>query len=183
MVSTQALAGGEPVSLATTLVIAVGYATLPVSRRRAWRVALLTIYGIGAGCLLAAIQYVPLGLATQGSARSLKVDADFWTFHPLALIELLVPHFFGDYFNSNLRELAWMIALNSGRDPFYYTRYIGVPIAMLAGIAMVSGRQATRFWTVVVAALRAGVGRIAHTPVLSDPAGGSAAAAELPAFP
>ena len=163
MVALQALAG-EPVSLATTLAIALGYATLPLPRRRDWRIALLTIYGIGAGCLLAAIQYVPLGLATQGSARSLKIDADFWTFHPLALIELVVPHFFGDYFNSNLRELAWMIALNSGRDPFYYSMYIGVPIALLAAVAMASRRPATRFWTVVVAICAvASLG--AHTPV------------------
>jgi hypothetical protein len=122
------------------------------------------VYGIGMGCLLAAIQYVPLGLASRASARGQMVDTDFWTFHPLALIELLVPHFFGDYFNSNLRELAWMIALNSGRDPFYYTMYIGVPIALLAGIAMVSRRPATHFWTAVV--LLCAVASLgAHTPV------------------
>jgi hypothetical protein len=163
MVALQALAG-EPVSLAATLAMAIGYATIPTPRRRQWRVALLTIYGIAMGCLLAAIQYVPLGLATRGSARGQMVDTDFWTFHPLALIELLVPHFFGDYFNSNLRELAWMIALNSGRDPFYYSMYIGVPIALLAGIAMASRRPATHFWTVVVA-LCAVASLGAHTPV------------------
>ena len=163
MVALQALAG-EPVSLVTTLVIALGYATLPLPRRRDWRVAALTIYGIAMGCLLGAIQYVPLGLATRASARGQMVDSDFWTFHPLALIELLVPHFFGDYFNSNLRELAWMIALNSGRDPFYYTMYVGVPIALLAGVAMVSRRPATRFWTIVVV-LCAVASLGAHTPV------------------
>jgi hypothetical protein len=162
MVALQALAG-EPVSLAATLLMAFAYATIPRPRRGDLRIAALMVYGLGAGSLLAAIQYLPLGLATRGSARALIVDSDFWTFHPLALIELLVPHFFGDYFNSNLRELAWMLALNSQRDPFYYTMYIGVPIVLLAATAMASLRPATRFWTVVVAVCAiASLG--AHTP-------------------
>jgi hypothetical protein len=75
-----------------------------------------------------------------------------------------VPHFFGDYFNSNLRELVWMLALNSQRDPFYYTMYVGVPFVLLAGIAMFSGRPGTRFWTVVIAACAiASLGP--HTPL------------------
>src|SRR5205085_10736838 len=128
------------------------------------RLAALTVYGLAAGSLLAAIQYVPLAIATRASARALIVDSDFWTFHPLALIELLVPQFFGDYFHSNLRELAWMLALNSHRDPFYYTMYIGVPIALLAALAMVSMRPVTRFWTmVVVVCAVASLG--SHTPL------------------
>lgn len=163
MVACQALAG-EPVSLAATLAIAFGYAVLPRPRRGDIRLAALTAYGLGAGALLAAIQYVPLGLAARGSTRSLIIDSEFWTFHPLALLELVVPHFFGDYFHSNLRELSWMLALNSQRDPFYYTMYIGVPIALLSAIAMVSGRTGTRFWTIVV--VLCAVGSLgAHTPV------------------
>ena len=67
--------------------------------------------------LLAAIQYIPLWVAAHNSPRGTIVDNDFWTFHPLALIELMVPHFFGDYFTSNLHELAWMVALNSYPHP------------------------------------------------------------------
>jgi hypothetical protein len=105
-----------------------------------------------AGLLLAAIQYVPLAAAARTSIRGSMMPSDFWAFHPLALVELLVPHFFGDYFNSHLRELVWMVALNSGRDPFYYTMYVGVPIVLLAAVAMCSARPGTRFWTVVVVA-------------------------------
>src|SRR5205085_1679176 len=119
-----------PVSLAATLAIAFAYATLTKPRRGDLHVAALTVYGLAAGSLLAAIQYVPLAIATRGSARALIVDSDFWTFHPPALIELLVPQFFGDYFHSNLRELAWTLALNSHRDTFSYTMYIGVPSAL-----------------------------------------------------
>ncbi len=162
MVALQALAG-EPVSLAATLAIAFAYATLPSPRRRDFRLSALAACGLAAGILLAAIQYVPLALATRGSVRGLAVDVEFWTLHPIALIELLVPHFFGDYFHSNLRELAWMVALNSNRDPFYYTMYVGIPIVMLAAIAMLSTRPGTRFWTVVVAVCAlASLG--SHTP-------------------
>ena len=98
--------------------------------------------GLTAGILLAAIQYVPLARQrARRSAASCATD-DFWAFHPLALIELVVPHFFGDYFKSHLRELAWMVALNSQRDPFYYSMYVGVPIALAAGCRRVLGPAA-----------------------------------------
>ena len=150
VIALQALAG-EPVTLFATLVIAFAYATLPRPRRLDIRLAVTTAAALGSGVLLAAIQYVPLALASRQSARGVLVDVDFWTFHPLALLELMVPHFFGDYFNSNLRELAWMLALNSQRDPFYYTMYVGVPFLLLAAVAMVSSRTGTRFWTITIA--------------------------------
>ena len=91
--------------------------------------------------------------------------SDFWAFHPLSLFELLVPHFFGDYFHSNLREMVWMVALNSDRDPFYYTMYVGVPVLLLAAVAMLSGRPRTVFWTVVVVGLRRSPSLGPHTPI------------------
>jgi hypothetical protein len=162
-IGCQALAG-EPVSLAATLAIAAGYVIFPEARWRDRRLVIVAGAGMAAGLLLAAIQYVPLVAATRQSIRGSMTPSDFWAFHPLALLELLVPHFFGDYFNSHLRELVWMLALNSQRDPFYYTMYIGVPIALLAGLAMCSGRPGTRFWTVVVVACAiASLGP--HTPL------------------
>jgi hypothetical protein len=148
-VACQALAG-EPVTLAGTLAIVAAYVTL-LDRR--WRDAGLVARAAGgavAGLLLAAIQYVPLVAASRVSMRGSMTPSDFWAVHPLALLELCMPHFFGDYFNSNLREVAWMLALNSQRDPFYYTMYVGVPIALLAALAALSGRPRTRFWTAVV---------------------------------
>jgi hypothetical protein len=163
IVSCQALAG-EPVSLAATLVVAAAYALTVDDRWRDVRAVCLTGAGLGAGVLLSAIQYVPLILAGRASMRSTMTSADFWLFHPLLSFELVVPHFFGDYFNSNLKELAWMVALNSDRDPFYYTMYLGVPVVLLAAVAMFSGRPRTRFWTVVILACAiASLG--AHTPV------------------
>ncbi|HEY2432115.1 MAG TPA: YfhO family protein [Vicinamibacterales bacterium] len=163
MIALQALAG-EPVTLAATLVIAGAYAALPEGRWRRPQIALLAAAGEVAGVLLAAVQYVPLLDASRHSLRALAVDVDFWAFHPLALFELAVPHFFGDFFHSNLRETGWMLALNSGRDPFYYSMYIGVPVAMLAAVAAISRRPRTIFWTAVIAACAiASLGRF--TPV------------------
>ena len=149
VVSCQALSG-EPVSLATTLIIAAAYGLVIDSRWRDTRGVLHAAAGGAAGVLLSAIQYVPLMTAGRKSLRSTMMMADFWSFHPLALIELAVPHFFGDYFNSSLKELAWMVALNSDRDPFFYTMYIGVPVVLLAALAALSGRPRTRFWIVVI---------------------------------
>ncbi len=148
-VSTQALAG-EPVTFATTLAIAAAYATLPERRWRDRRLVVLSAAGLGAGVVLSAIQYVPLAAASANSIRGMGTVTDFWAFHPLALLELAVPHFFGDYFNSSLRETGWMVALNSQRDPFFYTMYVGVPMVLLAAVAALSGRPRTVFWTVVV---------------------------------
>jgi len=163
IVSCQALAG-EPVTLAATIAIAAGYAVSVAGRWRDVRGISLVAIASLAGLLLSAIQYVPMVAAGRESLRSTMEASDFWAFHPLALFELLVPHFFGDYFHSNLREVVWMVALNSNRDPFYYTMYMGVPVLLLAAVAMLSGRSRTVFWTVVVAACAvAALGP--HTPI------------------
>jgi hypothetical protein len=162
-VACQALAG-EPVTLATTLAIAGAYAVLPDRRWRDRRLIALCAIGMTAGLLLSALQYVPLVLATRHSMRGAVAVTDFWAFHPLALVELVVPHFYGDYFSSHLSELTWMVALNSGREPFYYTMYIGVAVVLAAAVAALSGRPGTLFWTCTV--LACGLASLGeHTPV------------------
>ncbi len=163
IVSCQALAG-EPVTLVATLVIAAAYGLAIDGRWRDVRGVAFAAIGGAAGLLLSAIQYIPLIAAGRASLRSTMVSADFWPFHPLSFPELLVPRFFGDYFHSNLKELAWMVALNSDRDPFYYSMYVGVPVVLLAGVAMLSGRSGSRFWTIVIiACVVAALGQ--YTPV------------------
>lgn len=149
VVACQALAG-EPVTLAITLAIAAAYVVFVDRRWRDPRIVILAAVAMTAGILLAAIQYLPMMAASRASMRGARNAVDFWAFHPLALIELLVPHFYGDYFHSQLRQMVWMVALNSGRDPFYYSMYVGVPIALLAAVAALSGRPRTIFWTAVV---------------------------------
>lgn len=161
----QALAG-EPVTLAATLGVTAGYvlSELFVFRGPRVRVIVVIAAATGLGLLLAAVQFAPLLAASRNSVRSIMGFADFWSFHPLALIELVVPRFFGDYFNSYLRELAWMVALNSGREPFYYSMYVGVPVLLVALIGATSGRRVALFWSLVlVASIVASLG--GNTPI------------------
>ena len=62
-------------------------------------------------------------------------------------------------------RLAWMVALNSERDPFYYTMYIGVPIVLLAAVAIAlrAGRGRGSGRSSIVACAVASLG--SHTPV------------------
>jgi len=162
ILSAQALAG-EPVTLAATLAIAALYVLWPLGGWRDWRLLVLAGAAVTLGILLAAIQFVPLAQAGRQSVRSFMEPDDFWSLHPLALLELFAPHFFGEYFHSNLAELTWMPALNSGREPFYYTMYIGVPFVMSASVAACARRPRTMFWALVIAGcVLASMG--AHTP-------------------
>jgi len=149
VVACQALAG-EPVTFAATMVTAAAYAAIAPRRGRDRTGLALSGVGLFAGVLLASIQYVPLLVATRHSLRAVQAPASIWALHPLALVELIVPHFFGDAFSSHLSELSWMLALNSGREPFLFTMYVGVPVAIAAAIAALSGRPGTTFWTIAV---------------------------------
>ncbi len=165
IVAMQALAG-EPVSLAGTLALAAAY-TLVVAApdwRARTRALATTLAAVVLGLVLAAIQFAPLLGASRHSVRSLMTGDDFWAFHPLALLELFVPHFYGDYFSSNLRELPWMVALNSGREPFYYTMYVGVVAVVVAALATTIRRRQHAFWaTALLAAVVAALG--SYTPI------------------
>lgn len=153
--ATQALSG-EPVTLAATAVVAVAYGlwALPLERpecRSRASVVLLVIAAFVAGSLLAAVQLVPLLSAGFGSARAALEPDNFWSLHPLTLLETVMPHLFGNYFNSFLASFPWMAPLNSGREPFYYSLYLGVGALSLAvlGVVASSGRRRARFWTLV----------------------------------
>jgi hypothetical protein len=148
-VACQALAG-EPVTLAATAAIATAYAAWAPGRARRWRAFALGCAGLIAGSLLASVQYFPLLAASRHSMRAVETAGGVWALHPLAFVELVAPRFFGDTFNSDLRELSWMLAVNSGREPLLLSMYLGVPVVMAAGLAALSGRPRTLFWTAVV---------------------------------
>ena len=149
VVACQALAG-EPVSLAATLVIAGADAAV-IERRGATS-------GFGAGrapgcrgvLLVGDSVRAAVGLATRTSARGHDDGTTSGRSIRSRCIELLVPHFFGDYFNSNLRELAWMIALNSERDPSTTRCTSACRSSLLAAVAVSVAVAGTRFWTIVI---------------------------------
>ena len=179
-VACQALAG-EPVSLAATLAIAAAYVVCVDHGWAHVRAVVVSAAGLTAGVLLAAIQFVPLAAASRLSVRGLMRSDDTWAFHPLTLTELVVPHFFGDYFTSHLRQLVWMVALNSNREPFYYTMYVGVPIVLAAAIAALSGRRQTLFWTLAMLACLPRLVRPVHAGLPG--AAGAGSTAEIVSLP
>jgi hypothetical protein len=171
MTALQAFAG-EPVTLLATLVVGLAFAAIvcpppgaPFSRRA--RLVGSVGLGLGLGLAVAAVQLVPLGRAAALSERSVTTTKDFWSLHPLALVEMVSLHLFGDFFTSqSLAVVPWLQILNSGREPFMFSLYFGVPLLGIAVFGLVSGGPPrwTVFWTGVGAAsLLSAFG--AYTPV------------------
>jgi len=132
-------------------------------RRSAWPAA-----GLVAGFALAAVQLIPMA---QAAAQSQRNDALrnglFWSLHPVALLETISPHLFGDYYVSqSLASIPWVPILNSGREPFLFSLYFGVPVLALALIGFIAGgsKRWTAFWmSAVVVSLVGAFG--GYTPV------------------
>jgi hypothetical protein len=167
----QAFAG-EPVTLLATLAVGLAFAAVvglspaePVARRT-WLMASVAL-GLGLGLGVAAVQLIPLGGAAALSERSAAIAKDSWSLHPLALVEMVSLHLFGNYFSSqSLATTPWLPLLNSGREPFLFSIYFGVPLLGVALFGFVSGGLSrwTVFWTGAGAAsLLSAFG--AYTPV------------------
>jgi hypothetical protein len=149
----QAFAG-EPVTLLATLVVGLAFAAIvspspaaPAAHRA--RLIASVALGLGLGLGLAAIQLVPLGQAADLSERSAAIAKDSWSLHPLALVEMVSLHLFGDNFTSqSLAATPWLPVLNSGREPLLFSIYFGVPLLGVALFGLVSDGLSrwTVFW-------------------------------------
>ena len=160
-IALQALAG-EPVTLASTgavlLVLAVW---APEGRLR--RLGVVAVC-MAAGGLLGAAQLLPTVAAGMRANRGALGTPDFWSLHPLGLLETVMPHVFGNYYDAFLAEMPWMTALNSGREPFYYSLYLGPLTLLLAATGLVARPRRTAPWAIIgVAFTVAALG--AYTPV------------------
>jgi prepilin-type N-terminal cleavage/methylation domain-containing protein len=133
---------GEPVTWVATALLALASA---IVRGR----ILSTFAGLVAGAGLAAAQLVPTLLAGVRAQRTASATPDFWSLHPVSLWETLAPHLFGNYYRSTLSDLPWMAALNFGRDPFFFSLYVGPLVLLLACIGLASRRNL--FWAAVAA--------------------------------
>jgi Bacterial membrane protein YfhO len=153
LTAAQALTG-EPVTFACALVLAAGY-TLFVTggddhaskdRLRRWGSAAA---GLILGSLLAAIQLLPMVRAASDAERSKVIIEGVWSLHPLALVETVAPRVFGDYFVvPSLANVPWLALVNTGREPFFFSMYVGVPVFAVALYGMVAvGRSSwSVFW-------------------------------------
>jgi hypothetical protein len=92
-----------------------------------------------------------MALAASASSRSLMQTDNFWSVHPLWLVEAVLPHVFGDTFNQYSSQLPWITPLNSGRDPFFYSLFIGSAALLLSVLGALWGPRRRRFlWLTVV---------------------------------
>lgn len=158
----QALAG-EPVTLFATLV-ATGCFVLFVTdapfkvgvsvKRGVWVAS-----GLVLGLLLAAIQLLPMVQASRLAERASQIGTDLWSLHPRALIETVALHVYGDYYTSpSLAYVPWMPLLNTGREPFFFSLYFGMPLLTLAlfGAIATDRRRWSMFWVIAAAAALSG---------------------------
>jgi hypothetical protein len=150
-VALQALAG-EPVTLFATLALGGLYAFTAgapetATLRERFAGAARVCGGCTLGLVIAAVQLLPMAEAASLSERSAAIRQDFWSLHPLALAELVSLHLFGNYYTSqSLASVPWVPILNSGREPFFFSLYLGVPLLAVAAVGFFARER--RSWTV-----------------------------------
>ena len=149
-ISLQLLAG-EPATNAATLSLAF-VLTVAVEPGGFRDLALRGARGLGAilaGLALAAVQYLPLLNAVVQSERgSRAANLSFWSVHPLRLVEAVAILPFGDPLMPPATE-PWVAYLNSGREPFLLSLYLGAAVVVLALLGCTTGpRRRVVVWAV-----------------------------------
>src|SRR5262245_12390959 len=156
MIVALQMLSGEPVTLAGTIALLIAYVVIiqsaPASSLRARFRGVARMIGAAAvATAIAVVQLVPMVLAARESTRGqLRVD-NFWSIHPLWFVESLLPQLFGNTFLQYNTELVWITPLNSGREPFFFSLYVGT-IALLLSVlgTLVGSRRWRFFWLAVV---------------------------------
>ena len=82
--------------------------------------------------------------------RGTLATPDFWSLHPFSLWETVAPHLFGNYYDAFLADLPWMGALNFGRDPFFYSLYVGPLVLLLACVGIAAHFRRNAFWMAIL---------------------------------
>jgi hypothetical protein len=167
-VAALQMLSGEPVTLIGTLTLAAADVALGArGEAAATRLRPLgrLVAGITLAAAMSAVQLVPMTLAARESVRGLMPGTTFWSLHPLWLAESILPQLFGQSFDARGVDTPWLWPLNSGRDPFFYSMYLGPPVLLLAVFgAATAGRRWRVFWIgVTVASTVCALGE--YTPV------------------
>lgn len=165
------LMAGEPVTLVGTAVMATAFAALgaPAAGSTLALRARTTALTVGAGltgALLSAVQAIPLIDQAGGSIRGLGQTTEIWSLRPLRIAETILPFVFGNTLGLQDEAGPWLFALNSGREPYLTSLYVGALVVILAVAGVVSRRLRGRaiFWgACIVATLIFALG--SNTPV------------------
>ncbi len=148
----QALAG-EPVTFTATSALAVSFAFFvaisDATLGQRIRCAVWTAAGLVLGAAVAAVQLVPMIHAATVAERSKVIVTGVWSLHPMALLETIAQRFYGDFFAiQSLSAAPWLALVNTGREPFFFSLYFGVPLLALALLGLVSLARSSwgMFW-------------------------------------
>jgi hypothetical protein len=110
MIAFQMLSG-EPVTMIGTVALLVAYLVVcgeqAASARAKVGAVARAVGAISAAAAVSAVQLVPMALAAGASPRGLMRTDNFWSIHPLWLVESVLPRVFGDTF-SQYAQLPWV---------------------------------------------------------------------------
>jgi hypothetical protein len=149
-VFTLQFLAGELLTLMATFGLSTLYALYRAGNlRQPWARANLRILGhfFVSGLMmiaLAAVQSLPAVALLSNSHRGFGIPFDqstFWSFHPLMLLEILIPNFFGSAFGT---ATPWKSVLNSWVTPFFLSIFVGVIPFLFALVGWARGRDARR---------------------------------------
>ena len=168
MIACQMLSG-EPVTMVGSLALLVAYvvacAEQTASVREQVRVAARVAGAIAVAAVISVVQLVPMVVAANASPRGLMRADNFWSVHPLWLVESVLPHVFGDTFRQYNAQLPWIGPLNGGRDPFFYSIFIGLVALLLSVLGTLCGPRRWRFFWLAVVVMGVALAFGDYTPV------------------
>jgi hypothetical protein len=144
--------GAEPLTLYATFLLAMAYAlfhTLGEPDGRTMRSVLrlaLAFAAVGAIMLvLSAIQLLPsldvLHRARRGASGLPYGEVVYWSLHPVSLLELVLPGFFGSAFDPSP---LWTYVLAGRNQPYYVSVFVGFVPLLLGWIGWSEGRDRRR---------------------------------------
>jgi len=141
---------GEPFTLLATFGLCLAYALHrggsfrhPLARANRRIVAGFVLSG-GLMVALGAVQLFPACVLLRDSLRGALgfpfAQMTYWSFHPLALLEFIVPEFFGPKFTA---PSLWTAALNFSNRPYFPSLFLGFVPVFLAfiGCTLASDRR------------------------------------------
>ena len=109
------------------------------------RGALVVLVIVASGLSLAAVQILPTLELIRYSGRSAGMDfgvVSFWSLHPVSLLQVIFPKFFGEYFRL-AEPPPWGNLFFDNREPYLLSCYFGLfPLLM----ALFGGIFAARRW-------------------------------------
>jgi hypothetical protein len=142
---------GEPFTLLATVGLSVAYGAhwlvqSPPPRRSAC--GRLSIRFMVGGCLalgLSAILLLPSSQLLRNSVRSAHGmsfnETAFWSFHPLSLLEIVLPNFYG---SSLENPTAWTEAVGTPNTPYFPSVFLGFVPLFLGLVGWAWGRDRRR---------------------------------------